>query len=486
MAKKKYRIVFIVACKDEIPVDWIESTGVDIITMRSVQLKSIVGLGASSGNTEILFFITGIGLKAARRAALWICENLDPLFVVNIGTAGAVGDISQSGVWITPSLVCDEDGNRIKIDQRLPFPFTQERSINGSMVSVRRPIFGDWPENLREHGYVDMEVFALAQEFGNRNIPFHTVKMITDDSGVDAEKNYRQALGTVREGMKKALSFLKTDVNRDVSVIIPVYNRKERIVECVESVLAQSVPAHEIIVVDDGSTDGTPEALKVFGDSIKVITLDENRGVSCARNVGVKKATGEWIAFLDSDDQWTEKKLECQLKFIESNRFYEIVQSEEVWIRNGKRVNPRHRHTKPEGWIFEPSLKLCIVSPSTALIKKSLLEAYGGFDESLPACEDYDLWLRLSRHHPVGLEGSMTTIKHGGHEDQLSRKYEAMDRFRVKALTKALDSESDPACRKEITEVLQEKLNILLQGSLKRDLHEKIEEYETALAALDS
>ena len=223
-----------------------------------------------------------------------------------------------------------------------------------------------------------------------------------------------------------------------VSVIIPTYNRGWTIGEAVDSVLAQDYREFELIVVDDGSTDNTPEVLDAYRGTIKVFR-QENTGVSAARNRGIAEASGRFIAFLDSDDLWLPQKLSRQVEFFNTTPDALICQTEEVWIRSGVRVNPKKRHQKPSGMIFEPSLVLCLVSPSAVMIRRSLLEIVGNFDETLPACEDYDLWLRISCRFPVYRIDTPLIIKRGGHEDQLSASF-GLDRFRIKAIKKIVES----------------------------------------------
>lgn len=253
-----------------------------------------------------------------------------------------------------------------------------------------------------------------------------------------------------------------------ISVIIPVFNRPDKIRSALNSVLSQSEPPLEIIVVDDGSTDETTDVLNAYVGRLKVIR-QENRGVSAARNRGIRAARGDWIAFLDSDDAWLPDKLKMAREFHQQNPGYQIFQSEEIWIRNGRRVNPRKKHQKHGGWIFRQSLPLCIVSPSAVVIKKDVLAKVGAFDESFPVCEDYDLWLRISRHYPIGLDPRPGIIKYGGHDDQLSKKYWGMDYFRLKAMDKHI---SDPMLdREERLWVLDEminKLQVLIKGYNKR------------------
>ena len=217
-----------------------------------------------------------------------------------------------------------------------------------------------------------------------------------------------------------------------VSVIIPTYNRAGIIEEAVDSVLVQDYKDFELIVVDDGSMDNTSEVLATYGDDIRVL-FQENKGVSAARNRGISEAAGKLIAFLDSDDLWMPQKLTTQVEFFRQRLDALICQTEEVWVRNGVRVNPKLRHIKPSGMIFKPSLELCLVSPSAVMIRRDLLDITGNFDETLPACEDYDLWLRISCRFPVYLIETPLIIKRGGHADQLSKRA-GLDKFRIKAI----------------------------------------------------
>ena len=230
----------------------------------------------------------------------------------------------------------------------------------------------------------------------------------------------------------------RIEIKPQVSVIIPTYNRGWIIKEAIDSVLAQDHKEFELIVVDDGSTDHTSDVLDFYRKDIKVIS-QKNKGVSAARNRGIAEASGKFIAFLDSDDLWLSQKLSVQIEFFNQTPDALICQTEEVWIRNGLRVNPKKRHKKPSGMIFEPSLALCLVSPSAVMMRRSLFEKVGGFDETLPACEDYDLWLRISCRYPVYLIKTPLIIKRGGHHDQLSASF-GLDKFRIKSLKKLIES----------------------------------------------
>jgi len=225
-----------------------------------------------------------------------------------------------------------------------------------------------------------------------------------------------------------------------VSVIIPTYNRAGIVVRAISSVLNQTVSDFEVIIIDDGSVDGTEKAVAGLKGPIQYLAHPANLGVSAARNTGIRHSNAPFIAFLDSDDHWLPEKLNVQMQFFETNSQMVACQTEEIWIRKGRRVNPMKKHVKPSGDIFEPSLKLCLVSPSAVMLKRSVLDEVGLFDESLPACEDYDLWLRIACRHPVHLIDQPLIIKEGGHPDQLSARYKGMDRFRIKALVKLIKS----------------------------------------------
>jgi glycosyltransferase involved in cell wall biosynthesis len=254
-----------------------------------------------------------------------------------------------------------------------------------------------------------------------------------------------------------------------ISVIIPSWNRADRLAAALDSVHAQSIAPHEIIVVDDGSTDNTREQVTRHYPDVHYL-YQQNKGVSSARNTGITAATGDWIALLDSDDRWEPLKLERQRHAIHAQPGHKLCHSDEIWIRNGKRVNPMKKHAKHGGKIFSQCLPLCVISPSAVMIHRDLFNDVGLFDESLPACEDYDLWLRICALYPVLYVDQPLIIKVGGHADQLSRRYWGMDRFRIQALEKILAAgvlnEQDHA---DALHVLLEKLAIMIQGAEKRD-----------------
>lgn len=268
-----------------------------------------------------------------------------------------------------------------------------------------------------------------------------------------------------------------------ISAIIPTYNRAHTLVRAINSVLEQSMAPAQVIVVDDGSTDDTASVLAKYGDQIEVVT-QQNHGVSHARNRGIEAAKCAWIALLDSDDCWHRDKLLFQSQLLSTNDEL-ACHTDEVWIRNGIRVNPMKKHAKPDGWIFFDCLALCCVSPSSVLLHQTIFEQVGLFDESLPACEDYDMWLRIFSHYSVCLHPEKLVKKFGGHDDQLSRKFPAMDRFRVTALEKLLQQESLPhAYQKAVMDTLAYKLNILIQGAQKRGKLSQASAYQQQLEEL--
>nr|WP_319495252.1 glycosyltransferase family A protein [uncultured Desulfobacter sp.] len=265
----------------------------------------------------------------------------------------------------------------------------------------------------------------------------------------------------------------KTDI---ISVIIPTFNRAWALKRAVDSALVQDYEQKEIIVVDDGSTDDTQDVLAGYKDEIRVLA-QENKGVSAARNFGIRESRGRFIALLDSDDAWEKKKLSCQMAFFHANPDAMICQTEEIWIRNCKRVNPKKKHKKPSGMIFEPSLKLCLVSPSAVMIRKELFDKKGMFNEAFEVCEDYDLWLRISHDTPVYLIDTPLTIKTGGHDDQLSASH-SQDKYRILSILNLIESDVlTPSQAQAALKVFEEKCRIFANGCMKRGREKEAAHY---------
>jgi glycosyltransferase involved in cell wall biosynthesis len=258
-----------------------------------------------------------------------------------------------------------------------------------------------------------------------------------------------------------------------VSVIIPTYNRPEFTQEAIDSVLGQTFQDLELIVIDDGSE---PESRKWNVERRTRVYYRPHLGVSAARNFGVSVSQGKYIAFLDSDDLWLPRKLEKQIKFLEelrrlvagSEERYKICYTNEKWLRKGHHLNQMKKHQKFGGWIFEKCLPLCIISASSIIMERAVFDELGGFDEALPVCEDYDLWLRLALRYPIGYLDEKLIVKRGGHPDQLSKKYWGMDRFRIQALEKLLNMNLSEEKQELVLQEIKKKSAILTRGALKR------------------
>jgi glycosyltransferase involved in cell wall biosynthesis len=270
-----------------------------------------------------------------------------------------------------------------------------------------------------------------------------------------------------------------------VSVIIPTWNRALLLPRAIESVLTQTFADWELIIVDDGSRDGTENVCNRFGADPRVrYHRTENQGVSAARNCGIELARSDWLAFLDSDDVWLPAKLERQFEMIGATGD-RICHTDEIWIRRGRRVNPMKKHQKHGGWIFLQCLPLCVVSPSSSLVHRSVLERVGVFDTAFTVCEDYEFWLRVTSRFPVSLVNDRLITKFGGHADQLSRKFWGMDRWRVKALHARLpDQDLRPEWRREMLVELLHKTEILIQGYENNQRVPETEELKDFLARM--
>ena len=245
--------------------------------------------------------------------------------------------------------------------------------------------------------------------------------------------------------------------------------------------MKQSVLPDEIIVVDNGSTDNTKKMIKKEFDNI-IYLFHDKKGVSIARNVGIQFATKELICFLDSDDEWNSKKIEKQVNFFLNNKNCKFLHTDEIWFRNGNHLNQLKKHLKEGGHIFENCLKICCISPSSVMMHKSLFEEHGLFDEKLKVCEDYEMWLRISSCEEIFFLQDKLVVKHGGHCDQLSKKYWGMDRFRIKSLEKNLKNNwFTSEQKKSVFNTLIKKLSIISNGAKKRDNEEIYKKYSKKL-----
>jgi glycosyltransferase involved in cell wall biosynthesis len=280
----------------------------------------------------------------------------------------------------------------------------------------------------------------------------------------------------------------------ETTVIIPTYNRRDFLKEAIASIQQQTYRDFELIVVDDGSTDDTADYVRTLGDSIRSLhqpnsgpAAARNLGIRHARNLGIRHARGEFISFLDSDDLWYKEKLQTQIDFMKSNPEAVVCYTDETWIRRGVRVNQGKRHQKYSGWIFEKCLPLCIVSPSSVLMRRRFFEAVGEFDEQLPVCEDYDLWLRASLRFPFHFISEELIVKRGGHAGQLSTSW-GMDRYRVQSLLKLLNADHALTLdqREAAVNQLRQMCRILEMGFLRRGKIEEANGYRDLLERFEA
>ncbi len=257
------------------------------------------------------------------------------------------------------------------------------------------------------------------------------------------------------------------DNSFSISVVIPTFNRLIYLERAIKSVLNQTISVNEIIIVDDGSDDGTSEFIHSNYPNLKYI-FQSNSGVSAARNTGIKAASSNWIAFLDSDDAWVTNKIQKQITELELNPEMNFCHSNEIWIRNGREIKQKNTHKKFGGFIFDKCLDKCRISPSTVICRKSLLIKLNGFDEDLAICEDYDLWLRITSDNPVIYIEKPLIIKYGGHQDQLSRNSEGIESYHIKSLEKLLKQDFHSEHRIAMENMLINKLKIYANGAKKR------------------
>ena len=266
------------------------------------------------------------------------------------------------------------------------------------------------------------------------------------------------------------------------------------------SVMQQTLPPTEILIVYDypyGERMGVGAPIPKHPDSGKPINIttmpSEGRGISASRNTGIKHSCEPWLAFLDDDDEWLPRKMEKQAELIKHETQQRmnslmnplICHTDEKWRRHGEHVNPHLKHRKSGGRIYEKCLDLCCISPSTVLMQREVFDKYGLFDEKMPVCEDYDMWLRICAYEYVLFVPKKLTLKRGGHADQLSRKYWGMDRFRCYALKKMLlQSELTADYRLATKKALQKRLEILSIGARKRGKQQHLNYYQEQIQQL--
>ena len=223
----------------------------------------------------------------------------------------------------------------------------------------------------------------------------------------------------------------------DITVIIPTYNRFFFLQRALKSVLAQTLQPKEIIIVDDGSSDATATIKELF--PFITYIYQSNKGVSAARNAGIKKATTQWIAFLDDDDTWQSDKLQKQFHFHQQNPNFLWSYTQERWIKNNNEILIPKKFHKPKSNTFLDHFRYCNIAPSSVMIHKRIFEDVGVFDESFRVSEDFDLWLRILLKYPLGLVEEKLINKYAGHKNQLGFSKEVVY-YRKKALQKHLQT----------------------------------------------
>jgi glycosyltransferase involved in cell wall biosynthesis len=308
------------------------------------------------------------------------------------------------------------------------------------------------------------------------------------------------------------------------SIIIPTYNRSNFLLNAIQSVLKQTLKSFEIIIVDDNSNDDTKKKILEFSNMInknliikndfffiktlqskcveiesflesedqnfKYIKLKKNNGVSISRNIGSLFSRYNFLCFLDSDDLWHKNKLQKQSKVILSNKDIHLIHTNEKWLFNGKHLNKKNIHKVDKNSFIADSLMRCMISPSSVCIKKNIFFDCNGFNEDYTVCEDYDLWLKFLFHYNISYIDEKLVTKHGGHEGQLSKRFNGMDYWRVKSLIYLLkrnksDNFLEICTQKEIKRIILFKSKILSDVFLKYNNNDKLTELNEMLSRLN-
>ena len=247
-------------------------------------------------------------------------------------------------------------------------------------------------------------------------------------------------------------------MSSQVSVVIPSYNCANYLRAALESVLAQSYRPFEIIVIDDGSTDETQELIRDYPQVIYV--RQENSGPSRARNTGVRRAQGRYIAFLDADDIWTSGKLSAQMAIMESHPEVGIVfgDMQNFFADDAPQQPVFQKYKLTEEFFGHPSLvmdpvakllRINFIATGTVLARKDILESCGLFDEQVHAAEDWDLWLRIALRHPIAYTASVVMLRRR-HDTNTSKNTEAMSSSALQVLEKLQCERADELARASV------------------------------------
>ncbi len=284
------------------------------------------------------------------------------------------------------------------------------------------------------------------------------------------------------------------------SVIIPFYQREDLLLEALQSALNQSCKEYEIILINDGTPHISDKLQRCIADYpvIRYVEQPHSGFPGAVRNRGVAHATGEWLAFLDSDDLWVPHKLERCKAYINGAgstamsagtdstalhlhnlpKVYPLIHSREEWIRNGERVSQRKQKHAREGDIFFDALKKCIIGPSTTVMRRDIFLELGGFREDIEIAEDYELWLRYCDRYKVSYIEEPLVIKRAGPWEQLSTKYQEIEIFRIHALKELVDREIfTKDHQQEASQELARKCHIYGMGAEKRGDQHRADTY---------
>ena len=420
-------------------------------------------------NQPFLVIVTGVGECEELK---WVFDYLNPTEVVNFGTAGS--STLPLGAWCHLTTVSNGYSSfELSPQTVLPIPYSKFHLGSGFTV--------DGFDSSIEADVIDMETYYLAEVCKELNIPFVSFKFITDKNNELTQTSFNQTLSDFNASFNQFLNYLILEPIT-IAVVIPVFNRHSQLKLAINSVLNQSYKPTEVIIVDDGSDP----PIDGFDDRVNVIRINANKGVSNARNVGISYSKSNWIALLDSDDIWHKDHLQELVDYLNQNPLCRFLQTDETWVRNGKHFNKKAYHQKPSGWALEPSLERCLVSPSAVMMHRQLLDLYGMFDSKLSVCEDYDLWLRLLRYVSVGLVNKVTMTKYGGHCDQLSEVYPAMDRFRLQSLIKAYNNERLIGFKQLFSSQLLKKIAVLKNGANKRQQTADVLYYDSLINQINN
>jgi glycosyltransferase involved in cell wall biosynthesis len=218
-----------------------------------------------------------------------------------------------------------------------------------------------------------------------------------------------------------------------VSVIIPLYNRYHLVKEAIESVLTQSFQDFELIIADDGSSDGAASLVEEY-PQIRYLQMEHTGFPGLVRNRGAELARGRWLAFLDSDDLFEPDKLSKQIDMLDSCEGQVIHHTRERWLRGSKIISQKQFNHKRSGDVFDEALRKCMIGPSTVVMDREMYTSLGGFREDLEIAEDYEFWLRVTALYPVSYCDDELITKRAGHGSQLSEKYGQIEIFRIRGL----------------------------------------------------